>query len=368
MFKAAVLRKPKSPLEIEEIELDPPKAGEVLVKVGASGVCHSDLSVIEGRMPAMPPIILGHEAAGVVEEVGEGVTNVKAGDHVIMSFMPSCGSCHYCATARPYLCDAKGAQLVTMGAMWDGTKRFKDKNGKSVNHFLGCSSFAEKTIIMAQSAIKIPKEVPLDRACLVGCAVMTGVGAALNTARVTGGSTVAIIGCGGVGLNAIQGCALAGARQIIGVDIHPDKFQMAKDFGATHVVDASEGDPVKAIKKLTGGRGVDYAFEALGQTKTIMQAYNSVGKGGRAIIIGLTSFQDQLTIPAFSFFQGKSIEGCVYGSCRPSVDMPNYIEMYQNGRLKLDELVSQTYKLEEINDAFEAMKGGGTARGVIVYN
>ena len=197
---------------------------------------------------------------------------------------------------------------------------------------------------------------------------MTGVGAVLNTAKVHGGSTVAVIGCGGVGLNAIQGAALSGAKTIIGVDVHPDKFKLAKDFGATHTVDASEGDPVMAIKKLTNGRGVDYAFEAIGNTKTIMQAYNSTAKGGRAIIIGLTGFTDQLTIPAFSFFQGKSIEGCVYGSCRPSVDIPDYVEMYQNGRLKLDELVSQTYKLEEINDAFEAMKGGATARGVIVYD
>ena len=354
-MKAAVLREVNKPLEIEEVTLDEPGPGQVLVKTAASGVCHSDLHFIEGLWPISTPAILGHEAAGVVERVGADVTYVEAGDHVILLFVPFCGTCRDCTTGRPYLC-ARGrtrAQTLHIG-------------DEAVSPFASMSSFAEYMVVSENGLVKIRKDVPLDRAALVGCGVMTGVGAAINTAKVEPGAKCAVIGTGGVGLNVIQGAALAGAEQIIAIDIHPNKLEMAREFGATHFVDASKEDPVEKVRELTDG-GADYAFEVIGLPQAISQAFNMIRRGGEAIVVGMAPLGSEATIDAAAFLQEKVLRGSTYGSTRPRYDMPRLLDLYMAGKLKLDELVSRTYPLEKINEAFTAMKNGEVARSVIAF-
>lgn len=354
-MKAAVLREAKKPLVIEDVKLDDPGPGQVLVKTGASGVCHSDLHFIDGLWPIPTPVVLGHEAAGVVEQVGPGVTYVEPGDHVIMLFVPFCGTCSYCTTGRPNLCPQGRSRTPTLHI-----------GDKAVAPFLSMSSFAEAMVVPEGGLVKIPKEVPLNSAALVGCGVMTGVGAAINTAKVAPGSACAVIGTGGVGLNVIQGCALAGAERIIAVDIHPNKLEMAREFGATHFVDASKEDPVAKVRELTAG-GVDYAFEVIGLPQAITQAFDMARPGGEAIVVGMAPIGSEATISAPAFLAEKVLRGCVYGSARPRYDMPRIIDLYMAGKLKLDELVSRTYPLEGINDAFTALKNGEVARSVITF-
>ncbi len=354
-MKAAILREVKKPLTIEEVSLDDPGPGQVLVKTAASGVCHSDLHFVEGLWPIPLPAVLGHEAAGVVEQVGPGVTYVEPGDHVVLLFVPFCGSCRDCMTGRPYLC--------TQGRTRQAVLHIGDH---AAVPFASMSSFAEHMVVPEGGVVKIRKDVPLDRAALVGCGVMTGVGAAINTAKVQPGTTCAVIGTGGVGLNVIQGCALAGAEKIIAVDIHPNKLEMAREFGATHFVDASKEDPVAKVHELTGG-GADYAFEVIGLPQAITQAFDMARRGGEAIIVGMAPAGSTATISAPAFLQEKVLRGCCYGSTRPRYDMPRLIDLYMAGKLKLDELVSRTYPLEGINDAFAAMKNGEVARSVLVF-
>jgi S-(hydroxymethyl)glutathione dehydrogenase/alcohol dehydrogenase len=354
-MKAAVLREAKKPLVIEDVTLDAPGPGAVLVKTAASGVCHSDLHFIDGLWPIQTPAILGHEAAGVVEQVGDGVTYVEPGDHVILLFVPFCGTCRYCTTGRPNLC--------TEGRMPGQTIHIGEQ---AVAPFASMSSFAEYMVVPEGGLVKIRKDVPLDRAALVGCGVMTGVGAAINTAKVEPGSTCAVIGAGGVGLNVIQGCALAGAEKIIAIDVHPNKLEMAREFGATDFVDASQEDPVQRVMALTGG-GADYAFEVIGLPSAITQAFDMIHRGGEAIVVGMAPAGSTVTISAPAFLGEKSLKGCCYGSTRPRYDMPRLLDLYMSGKLKLDELVSRTYPLDGINDAFAAMKGGEVARSVIVF-
>ncbi len=323
-MKAAVFYEYNAPMKIEEIDIDKPKRGEVLVKVAASGVCHSDLSVMNGTLPfPPPPAVLGHEGAGIVEEVGGDVTAVKPGDHVILSWRPSCGKCGYCVTGRPQLCQTIGMALL-QGYLPDGTSRLH-KGGTEIKHFTGVSSFAEYAVVPETGIVKIRTDVPLEAAALVGCGVMTGVGAVINTAKVEPGSSVAVIGCGGVGLNAVQGAVLAGAEKIIAIDLNPKKLELAKQFGATHFVNPKDGDPVTQV-------------------------------------LGL-----MMMIPALSLLQEKTLKGSLYGSARPSVDMPKLLDLYMNKKLKLDELISRRIKLEEINAAFEWMEKGEVARSVIMY-
>ena len=354
-MKAAVLREAKKPLVIEEVSIDDPGPGQILVKTGASGVCHSDLHFIEGSWPIQTPAVLGHEAAGVVERIGEGVTYVAPGDHVILLFTPFCGTCRYCTTGRPNLC-GEGRSLTPTLKIGD----------RAVAPFLSMSSFAEYMVVPQGGVVKIREDVPMTTAALVGCSVMTGVGAAINTAKVEPGSSCAVIGTGGVGLNVIQGCALAGAEKIIAIDINTNKLEMAREFGATHFVDASKEDPVQQVQQLTGG-GADYAFEVIGLPSAITQAFNMVRRGGEAIVVGMAPIGSEVSISAPAFLAEKVLRGCVYGSTRPRYDMPRILDLYMAGKLKLDELVSRTYPLEGINDAFQAMKDGEVARSVIVF-
>ena len=363
-MKAAVLYEYETPLKVEDVDLDNPNAREVRVKIAANGVCHSDYSVIHGVIRSKLPVVPGHEGAGIVEEVGSAVTLVKPGDHVVLSLAPYCGHCFYCSIGRFVLCNNMFMTMVK-GTMVDGTCRLK-KDGKDLYHMAGVSSFAEYAIIDEAACIKIPDEVPLEKACLVGCGVMTGVGAAINTAKVEPGSSVVVIGCGGVGLNVIQGSVLAGASTIIAVDLIDSKLEYATQFGATHTINPNGQELVKTVRKLTDGRGADYAFEVIGLSQTVEQAYACTRQAGTTIVVGVGGRQDNVSIPMASFMTEKTIKGSGYGSSRPRVDIPRLISLYMDKKLKLDELVTQTYALDEVNDAMTALEKGEVARGVVV--
>ena len=359
-MKAAVLYEAKKPLVVEDIEIEEPKRGEVLVKVAAAGACHSDLHFIEGSWPYPLPVVVGHEGAGTVERVGEGVTLVQPGDHVILTWVAPCGLCRNCVRGKPYLCSA--SQTV---AMKDGTSRLK-KGDQKVNHMLGVSSFAEYLVAHETAVVKIREDAPLDKVALIGCAVTTGVGAVVNTAKVEMGSSVAVFGCGGVGLNVVQGANLAGASKIIAIDVLDNKLEVAKQLGATHLVNASKDDPVRKVREITGG-GADYSFEVVGIPELVTQAFDAVAPGGTAVMVGMPPIGAPLTINSMGLFMGKALRGAYYGSARVRVDMPALVDLYMAGKLKLDELITRTYSLEGANDAFEAMKKGEVARGVIKF-
>lgn len=355
-MKAAVLREVKKPLSIEEVQIDPPGRGQVMVKTAAAGVCHSDLHFIDGTWPMPLPAILGHEGAGIVERVGENVTSVQPGDHVVLLWTPACGRCYYCTIGRPNLCTAGRS-----------TSQHLHIGDQAVAPFLSMSAFAEYMVVPEDGVVKIRDDAPLDRACLVGCAVMTGVGAVTNTAKVPAGSSVAVIGAGGVGLNVIQGAALVGAAKIIAIDIKPNKLEMAKRFGATDVVNAAEQDPVAAVRALTDG-GADYAFEVIGLPSAITQAFDMVRRGGEAVVVGMSPLGSKAEIDTSTLFIGeKVLRGCAYGSTRPRVDMPRIIDLYMAGKLNLDGLVSRRYGLDGINEAFDALRAGDVARSVIAF-
>jgi S-(hydroxymethyl)glutathione dehydrogenase / alcohol dehydrogenase len=364
--RAAVLFEAGKKLEIHDVDVAPPKAGEVLVHMAAGGVCHSDLHVMTGHLNAPLPAILGHEGAGVVADVGPGVTSVGPGDHVIPLWRVSCGECEHCTGGRPALC-AAGMQIRSTGRLVDGTSRFS-LSGREIKHFNGVSTFSEYSVIPERSVLRIDPAFPLDRAALLGCAVITGVGAVVHAARVRVGSTVAVFGTGGVGLNVVQGATLAGARQIIAVDLLDRKLEFAKQFGATHTVNASGGDPVAAVRGLTGGRGVDYAFEVIGLPKTMRQAYDCVAKRGMAVIVGVSPLSAEVSVPVMSLvFEERVLTGSIYGSARPRVDIPVLIDLYHAGKLKLDELLTRSYPFAEINEAYAALERGEVARSVVTF-
>jgi NDMA-dependent alcohol dehydrogenase len=368
MTKAAVLSGIEQRLEIrDDVEVDAPKAGEVKVRMAASGVCHSDLSVQNGTLYNALPAIIGHEGAGVIEEVGEGVDGLEVGDHIVISWIPQCGTCFFCAKDQAYLCENANLALST-GGMLDGTPRFR-LDGQPVHHMAAAGTFTESTVIPAIGAVKIPKEIDLKSASLIGCGVLTGVGAALNTATIRKGDSVAVVGCGGVGLNVIQGARIAGAGEIIAVDMNETKLAMAKEFGATATVNASQGDPVGKVMEMTEQRGVDVAFEVIGLQQTIEQTITMARRGGQAILVGVPRMDVMVTLPAFLgiVLQEKTIKGCWYGSSNVHKDVPKLVELYQRGELKLDELISREIPLEDVNEALEAMKSGELARSVIVY-
>jgi S-(hydroxymethyl)glutathione dehydrogenase/alcohol dehydrogenase len=361
-MKAAVFHGPKLPLSIEDVELDKPQDREVLIKTVASGVCHSDLHFVDGFYPYPAPAVLGHEAAGLIEEVGRQVTYVKPGDHVICCLSVFCGNCEQCMSGHPNRCSNKQA-----------TQRDpKDKprisqKGKPVNQFLDISSYCEKMLLHENAVVKIREDLPLDRAALIGCGVTTGVGAVLNTAKIEPGSTVAVFGAGGVGLAAIQGARIAGARKIIAIDMFEGKLAMAKRLGATDTIDASNSDPVDEIHKLTGA-GVDYAFEAIGLKKVAEQAFNSLKPGGTATVIGMIPVGQKVEIDGYMFLTERKLQGSNMGSNRFRIDMPRYIDFYMQGRLNLDDMISLRGKLEDVNEAFRAMKAGEVARTVLMFN
>lgn len=363
-MRAAVLHRFNEPFVVEEVELAPPGAGEVRVRLVASGVCHTDLSIQRGVIPLPPPRIIGHEGAGVVEEVGPGVTTIVPGDHVILCFIYPCGRCPECGRGRPVHC-ATALATVVSGRSLDGRARFT-VNGEEIPHWVG--TFAEQTIVPESACVKIRSDAPLDTACLVGCSVMTGFGAVMNTAKVEAGATVAVFGTGGVGLNVIQTARLAGATQIIAIDLLDWKLGLAREFGATHTVSAADGDPSDAVRQLTDGRGVDYAFEVTGIPKVLAQACASLARGGTCCAIGVPPFGAEVTLPVWLFpMEEKRLIGCYYGSPRFHYDMPRIIDLYMAGRLKLDELVTKRFPLADINRAFEAMEQGSVARSVIAY-
>ena len=364
--KAAILFEVGQKLEIREVEVEAPKYGEVLIKMAVGGVCHSDLHVMTGHLTAPVPAILGHEGSGVVAEVGAGVTSLKPGDHVIPMWRLSCGVCEYCSGSRPALC-ASGTQIRMTGRLLDGTTRFKFE-GREIKHFAGVSSFSEYSVIPERAVLKIPNDFPLDKAALLGCGVITGVGAVFNAARVKPGSSVAVFGTGGVGVNVIQGAAIAGAEIIIAVDILPSKLEFAKRFGATHTINAKETKPVEAVRALTGGRGVDYSFEVIGLPETIRQAYDSLSKRGMAVAVGVAPMTTEVSVPIMSLvYEERILTGSVYGSSRPWIDIPMLINLYRAGKLKLDELLTRQYPFAQINEAYAALERGEVLRSVVTF-
>lgn len=365
-MKAAILREVNRPLVVADVDVQEPREGEVLVRIVAGGVCHSDLHAIHGDIPTPLPVVAGHEGAGVVEAVGPGVTSVRPGDHVVLLWRASCGTCYFCSRARPALCDL-GANVRWTGKLRDGTTRFRWQ-GQEINHFGGVSSFGEYSVLLAEAVIPIRKDVPLEKAALVGCAVMTGVGAVTNTARVLPGSSVVVVGSGGVGLNVIQGAALVGAERIIAVDLLDNKLEYARQFGATHAVNASREDVVAAVRELTEGRGADYAFEVVGTAKTISQALAVVRRGGTAVAIGIPARGVEVGVDAQTLvLQEKTLMGSLYGSTVPHQDVPKLLGLYVAGKLKLDELISREYPLEQINEAFAALERGEVARSIVRF-
>ncbi len=358
----AVVARGLNDYAVEEVTLDPPKAHEVLIKMKATGICHSDLSVINGTIPVAFPMILGHEGAGVVEEVGEGVTNVKPGDAVALSFVPNCGECYHCLRSEPYLC----LKSTPDGKMMDGTTRVH-KDGKDINVMQFLGNMAEYAVVPSMCLAKIDDDVDMKVAALVGCGVTTGVGAAIKTAQVKPGSTVAVFGAGGVGLSIIQGSRVAGAAQIIAVDLSDEKLALAKEMGATDVINASD-DPVKAIMKLTGGIGVDYGFEAIGIPAVVDQAQKATRRGGTMTVVGVGKVTQKLELNALMFpLTSKTFKGSMYGSAEFKVDFPKYLQLYKQGKLDLDRMITHVYSIDEAVQAFEDLEAGKNARGVIVY-
>ena len=363
--KAVVCRELNKPVVVETITVDGPKRGEVTVKIAACGVCHSDLSATNGTIALPPPLVLGHEGAGEVVEVGEGVAELAAGDHVVASFIYMCGKCRFCSAGRPVLCMEQGKALLTPP---EGTPRTRDRDGKPLNIFSGCGVMAEYATLSVDNLVKIDPKVPLDRAALVGCAVTTGVGAVFNTAGVEPGATVAVFGCGGVGLNAIQGAAIAGAERILAIDTMEAKLEMAKKFGATDTLLAKAGeDPTREIKKRTGG-GPEYAFECVGSGALAELAYKAIRRGGKAVIVGVARPTDSASLrPMGMVFEEKTLQGSYFGSCVPRVDFPRMLQLYMAGKLKLDELITKRYRIDEAPQAFADLESGKNARGVIVF-
>ena len=351
-------------INIAEVEIDPPATAEVKVKMVACGVCHSDLSLINGHMPAPFPLIVGHEGAGVVEEVGEGVDNVKPGDHVVLAFVPFCEDCFYCNRGQPYLCEKSRA--LNGGRQLDGTTRVR-LDGSDIGVMTGLGCMAEYAVVPSISVVRIDTSIPFPVAALVGCGVTTGVGAVINTADVEKGSSVAVFGCGGVGLSVIQGARVAGAKTIIAVDLSPEKLELAKSFGATDGLVADD-EVVPAIKALTEGRGVDYAFEVIGIAKVMELAYTVTRNGGTTVLVGIGSAKERVTFNSLAFpLKAKTLRGCMYGSCNPPVDFPKMLDLYQSGALDLDAMVTKTYTIDQAAEAFKAMENGDNARGVITF-
>jgi NDMA-dependent alcohol dehydrogenase len=354
------------PLEIRELQLEPPRSQEVLVRLVASGVCHSDLSMRNGTLIAPTPIVLGHEGAGVVEQVGEDVSSIQPGDHVVISWVPQCGRCFFCQKGQPFLCEMATVVLAS-GGLLDGSTRFQ-VDGSPVYQMVGAGTFAERTVVPEAALFKVDDDLDLGVAALLGCSVLTGIGAAVATADIYEGDTVAVLGCGGVGLNVVQGAVLAGAAEVIAVDLHPDKLELARVFGATQVVDGSQ-DPVSAVMRLTGQRGADVSFEVVGLQSTIDQAIAMTRRGGETVVVGVPPMDAMVQVPAFMglVLAAKTIKGCWYGSADVRETIPRLVGLYREGHLKLDELVSRTISLAHVNQAFEAMEEGEVARSVIRY-
>jgi S-(hydroxymethyl)glutathione dehydrogenase / alcohol dehydrogenase len=365
-MRAAVLTEVNKPLEILDLEQEPPHAGEVRVRVKAAGVCMSDWHIINGDWPLPLPMVLGHEAAGIVVENGPGVVGAMPGDHVIFSFRPHCGHCRYCSSGQTVLCI--GHNDSPRWLMHDGTARVR-LNGEPVNQMARIGTFAEEVVCPAEQIVKIRPDLPFTHAAIIGCSVATGIGAVIRHARVPAGSSVLVIGCGGVGLNVVQGARLAGARPIIACDLRDNKLDYARGFGATHTINASSGDVVKQVRALTDGLGVDTAFDAIGGEATALQAVDAVAPGGRAVLVGIPAFSTRAPINLSQMVYGeKMISGTYYGSVRPNTDFPILADLDIEKKIDLDSLISRTYRFDEINEGFRLMLDGAVARGVIVFD
>ena len=359
-MKAAVFYEPHVPITVEELELEEPKAGEVLIDVVGAGVCHSDYHFVDGHQaPPNVPYVLGHEGAGIVRQVGPGVTAVSPGDKVILSMDAMCGRCRNCTSGSPTLCETYGRRAAAV----DGTTRFS-KDG--VPYFHGLALHSERTVVPADTVVKVRDDAPLEKVCLVGCAVITGVGAVLNRAQVEAGATMAVFGCGRVGLNAIQGGVLASASKIIAVDMVDFKLEKAEEMGATHLVNADREDPVACINEITGG-GADYAFEVVGFPEIVRQAFLSVRPGGTAVVVGEQPPGAEVAVDGWELLLNRTLMGNYHGAARARVDFPWLVDLYMDGRLKLDELITRYRPLDEINEAFDDMNRGVTARTVITF-
>ncbi|MBW2244539.1 MAG: Zn-dependent alcohol dehydrogenase [Deltaproteobacteria bacterium] len=361
-MKAAVLRAYNTPLEIEDVQLADPGPHEVRVHTSACGVCHSDLHCLEGALPVPPPMVLGHEPAGIVEAVGSEVTYVQPGDHVIGCLSAFCGACEYCLRGEPNLCGGEATNRAP-----DAAPRIS-KGDETIHQFAHLSAFAEEMLVHENALVKIKEEMPLEQAALIGCGVTTGLGAAINTANIRPGQTAVVIGCGGVGLAAIQGCHIAGAARVIAVDTVPWKLELAQKLGASDGINAKETDAVAAVLEATGG-GVDFSFECIGTPGTCQQAAMMIRKGGTCVLVGVVPIGVGVEFqPLDLVLQGKTIVGSMMGSNRFRIDMPRYVDFYLDGRLKLDEMISTRLSLEEVNTAFEKMKAGEIARSVISFD
>ncbi len=360
-MKAAVLHAPREAMTIEDVAIAKPKRREVLVRTAAAGLCHSDLHFIEGAYPTPMPVVLGHESAGVVEAVGEDVTYVKPGDHVISCLSVFCGHCEFCLSGHLSICQTPEVKLAP------GVARRLTWQGRHLNQFLNLSSFAEQMVVHEHALVKVRDDMPLDLASLIGCSVVTGYGAVVHTARIEPGSTVAVFGAGGIGLATINSAQIAGAARIIAIDKDPFKLALARTFGATDVVDATEGDTVKRIVALTGG-GVQYSFECIGLKATAEQSFSALRSGGTATLIGMIPVGTKIELHGVDFLRERRIQGCMMGSNRFRTDMPRLIEFYLQGRLRLAEMVSARIGLAQINEGFAALKAGGIARNVIVFD
>jgi alcohol dehydrogenase len=371
-IRAAVLHemsKPRpyaasQPLAIEELELEGPGPGEVLVRVEAAGLCHSDLSVINGDRPRPLPMALGHEAAGVVEETGPNVTDLARGDHVVMVFVPSCGRCPRCMEGRPALCEPGGAANAA-GSLISGARRLRLR-GREVHHHVGVSAFADHAVVSRNSLVRIEKSLPFDQAALFGCAVLTGVGAVVNTARVPAGATVAVVGLGGVGLNALLACRLVGAAAIVAVDLQDAKLALARQLGATHTVNAGEPDCVEQVREVTGG-GVDVAFEMAGSVRAMDVAYRITRRGGRTVSAGLSHPDHDFSLKHVTLVaEERTIQGSYIGSCVPARDVPRFVALYQGGQLPVDRLLGERIGLAALNAAFDRLASGQTVRQILI--
>jgi alcohol dehydrogenase len=353
------------PLVVQELELDPPGPGEVLVRVAAAGLCHSDLSVINGDRPRPTPMALGHEAAGIVEELGPGVDDLARGDHVVMVFVPSCGQCLPCAEGRPALCEP-GAAANGAGTLLSGARRLH-RNGRDIHHHLGVSAFAEYATVARRSLVRIDPELPLDEAALFGCAVLTGVGAVVNTGRVPAGASVAVIGLGGVGLCSLLAAIAAGAREVVAIDLADDKLAFARQLGAGATFSARDPDCIEQVREATGG-GVEFAIEMAGSTRALELAYGITRRGGTTITAGLPPPSATLSLSPVSLVaEERTLKGSYIGTCVPLRDIPRYIQLYRSGRLPVDRLLSERIRLEDINQGFDRLHEGKAIRQIVLF-
>jgi S-(hydroxymethyl)glutathione dehydrogenase/alcohol dehydrogenase len=360
-MKAAVCYEFGQPLVVEEVEIDPPQAGEVKVRLAATAICHSDIHFLQGDWGGKVPVVAGHEAAGVVEEIGEGVTLVKPGDYVVVSLLRSCGRCFNCTIGAPYICQGEFAL--------NSESRLRTRQGELIQHGIRTAAFAEFVIVDQSQTVKIPEKMPLDRAALLACGVITGFGAVVNTAQIEPFSSVVVIGVGGVGLNSVQGAFFAGAHPIIAVDLLDNKLVAARTFGATHTVNAEQETAEVAVKELTSGKGADYVFVTVGSPTAVVEGFKMLGREGTLVIVGVPKVDATATFPIFPMVLSGPyrVVGSRMGSTRLSVDVPRLVDLYQHGRLKLDELITNRYPLEQINEAIEVVEKGEALRNVIVF-